>query len=59
MLELGDGQRVAVPLDELEVIPSPATAKKKKDSTPENNQKDNVESKTDSKIQDSAGPPQQ
>jgi len=59
MLELGDGQRVAVPLDELEVIPSPATAKKKKDSAPENNQKDNVESKTDSKIQDSAGPPQQ
>ena len=59
MLELGDGQRVAVPLDELEVIPSPATAKKKKNSVPENNKKDNVESKTDSQIQDSAGPPEQ
>ena len=59
MLELGDGQRVAVPLDELEVIPSPATAKKKKDTDPEGNQQDNVESKTDSQIQDSAGPPEQ
>ena len=59
MIETGDGQRIAVPLDELEVIPSPATAKKKKDSAPENNQKDNVESKTDSQIQDSAGPPEQ
>ncbi|MGB2808794.1 MAG: regulatory iron-sulfur-containing complex subunit RicT [Sedimentisphaerales bacterium] len=59
MLELGDGQRVAVPLDELEVISSPATEKKKKDTAPENNQKDNVESKTDSQIQDSAGPPEQ
>ncbi|MHC4086998.1 MAG: PSP1 domain-containing protein [Planctomycetota bacterium] len=59
MLELGDGQRVAVPLDELEVIPSPATAKKKKDSSPDKNQKDNVESKTDSQVQDNAGPPEQ
>ena len=59
MLELGDGQRVAVPLDELEVIPSPATAKKKKDTAPESNQQDNVESKNDSQIQDSAGPPEQ
>ena len=59
MLELGDGQRVAVPLDELEVIPSPATAKKKKDTAPESNQQDNVESKNDSQSQDSAGPPEQ
>ena len=59
MLELGDGQRVAVPLDELEVIPSPATAKKKKDTAPESNQQDNVESKNDSQIQDNAGPPEQ
>ena len=58
MLELGDGQRVAVPLDELEVISSPATAKKKKDSAPEGNQQDNVESKNDSQAQDSAGPPE-
>jgi len=59
MVELGDGQRVSVPLDELEVISSPATAKKKKDSAHEDDQKDNVESKTDSQTQDSAGPPEQ
>jgi hypothetical protein len=59
MLELDDGQRVAVPLDELEVIPSPVTAKKKKDTAPESKQQDNVERKTDSQIQDNAGPPEQ
>jgi cell fate regulator YaaT (PSP1 superfamily) len=59
MLELDDGQRVAVPLDELEVISSPATEKKKKDSGPVCNQQDNEESTNDSEIQDSAGPPEQ
>ncbi|MBW8038391.1 MAG: signal peptidase [Planctomycetes bacterium] len=59
MIETGDGQRIAVPLDELEVIPSPATPKKKKDSTPPKNQQDNVENKNDSQTRDSAGPPKQ
>ncbi|MHC4111591.1 MAG: PSP1 domain-containing protein [Planctomycetota bacterium] len=59
MVELSDGQRVAVPLDELEVISPPATAKKKKqNNAKENNHKDNVEGKTDSQSQDSAGPPE-
>jgi len=59
MVELSDGQKVAVPLEELEVISSPATAKKKQDSAPENNQQDNGDSRTDSQTQDSAGPPEQ
>jgi cell fate regulator YaaT (PSP1 superfamily) len=59
MIELGDGQRVAVPIEELEVISSPATAKKKQDSAPKNNQQDNVESKTGSQAQDSAETPKQ
>lgn len=59
MLELGDGQRVAVPLDELEVTSSPATAKKEKGTAREGNQQDNEESTNDSEIQDSAGLPEQ
>jgi cell fate regulator YaaT (PSP1 superfamily) len=59
IVELNDGPRVAVPLEELEVISSSATAKKKKEKASEGNQQDNVESKTDSHIQDSAGPPRQ
>jgi hypothetical protein len=59
MVELGDGQKVAVPLEELEVISSPAAAKKKQDSAPENTQQDNGDSRTDSQTQDSAGPPEQ
>jgi cell fate regulator YaaT (PSP1 superfamily) len=59
MLELDDGQRVVVPLDELDVISSPAAANKKKDTAPEGNQQDNEESTNDSEIQDSAGPPEQ
>ncbi|MDH4241879.1 MAG: hypothetical protein OEW48_20145, partial [Phycisphaerae bacterium] len=59
MLELGDGQRIAVPLDEIEVISSPAAAKNNKGTAPEGNQQDNDESTNDSEIQDSAGPPEQ
>ena len=59
MVELGDGQRVSVALEELEVISHPPAAKKKQDSVPEKNQQENEESKKDSQTQDSAGAPEQ
>jgi cell fate regulator YaaT (PSP1 superfamily) len=60
MVELGDGQRVAVPLDELEVISQPATAKKKKqNNAAENNQKDNRKSETGSQTKDNTQAPEQ
>ncbi|MHC4544393.1 MAG: PSP1 domain-containing protein [Planctomycetota bacterium] len=60
MVELGDGQRVSVALEELEVISPPATAKKKKqNSTKENNQKDNRKSETDSQTKDNTEAPEQ
>ncbi|MHC4692641.1 MAG: PSP1 domain-containing protein [Planctomycetota bacterium] len=59
IVELDDGPRVAVPLDELKVISSPVSARKKKDTTAKDNQQENVESKDDSQIQDSAAPPEQ
>ena len=59
MVELGDGQRVSVALEELEVISPPAAAKKKQDGAPEKNQQKNEESKKNSQAQDSAGAPEQ
>jgi cell fate regulator YaaT (PSP1 superfamily) len=59
MIELGDGVKIAVPLEELEVISAPASAKKKKDTAPEENQKEDEESKKDTQAQDSAGTPEQ
>ncbi|MHC4643672.1 MAG: PSP1 domain-containing protein, partial [Planctomycetota bacterium] len=60
MVELGDGQRVTVPLDELEVISLPAAGKKKKqNNAKENDQQDNRESKTDSQKKDNTRAPEQ
>lgn len=60
MVELGDGQKVSLPLEELEVISPPATAKKKKqNNAAENNQQDNRESETDSQTQDDMEEPEQ
>ena len=59
MVEVSDGLKVAVPLEELEVIPSPATAEKKQNTVPESNQQDNGENKKDSQTQDSAAAPEQ
>jgi cell fate regulator YaaT (PSP1 superfamily) len=60
VVELKDSQRIAVDLEELEVIPSPAPAtKKKRDSTPKNNKKDDKKVEKDSQTQNSAGPPKQ
>ena len=53
MVELSDGQKTPVPLEELEVLSSPENAKKKKqNNNTENNRKDNRISETDSKTQD-------
>jgi len=55
MVELSEGQKVPVPLEELEVLPSPENTKKKKqNSDTENNHKDNRKSETDPQRQDSA-----
>ena len=53
MVELGDGQKVPVALEELKVLSSPETAKKKKQNNArQNNQKEKPKSKTDSQTQD-------
>jgi cell fate regulator YaaT (PSP1 superfamily) len=55
MVELSEGQKVPVPLEELEVLSSPENTKKKKQNNEtENNHKDNRKSETDSQTQDSA-----
>jgi cell fate regulator YaaT (PSP1 superfamily) len=60
MVELSDGQKVSLALEELEVISPPATAKKKKqNSAAESNQKDNRKSETDSQPKDSTQAPEQ
>ena len=59
IVELNDGPRVAAPLEELEVISSPAAAKKKKETDTKADQQDNGESNTDSRIQDGAEPTEQ
>jgi len=59
VVELKDGQKVAVPLEELEVISSPAPTKKKRDSTPESNKQDAREDEKGSQTQNSAGVPKQ
>jgi cell fate regulator YaaT (PSP1 superfamily) len=60
MVELSDGQKISVALEELEVLSSPETAKKKKqNNAKENNQQDNPKSKTDSQTQDNTGAPEQ
>ncbi|MBA7620654.1 hypothetical protein ES703_28007 [subsurface metagenome] len=70
VVEIKDGQKVAVPLEELEVISSPAAAKKKsadaapdardaRDSAPENDEQDASEDKKGSQTQNSAGTPEQ
>ncbi len=53
MVELSEGQKIPVPLEELEVISSPEAAKKKKqNNTRESNQKDNRKNETDSQTRD-------
>jgi len=70
VVELKDGQKVAVPLEELEVISSPAPTKKKsvnaapdardaRDSTPESNKQDTREDDKGSQTQNSAEVPKQ
>ena len=60
MVELDDGRRVSVPLEELQVLSTPETLKKKKQkNTKENNQQDNRESKPDSKTQNDPEKPEQ
>ncbi len=45
VVEYGDGKKIAVGLDELEIIPSAATTKKKQDGASENESQDNKENK--------------
>ena len=45
MVERDDGTKIAVPIEELEVISLPATTKKKQDSTTDDSEPDNSESK--------------
>ena len=59
MVELGDGQKVPVALEELEVPSSPATAKKKQNNDTENNLEDDRKSETDSQTQDDMEEPEQ
>ena len=59
VVEIKDGQKVAVPLEELEVISSPAPTKKKRDSTPESNKQDAREDEKGSQTQNSAETPEQ
>jgi cell fate regulator YaaT (PSP1 superfamily) len=70
IVELKDAQKIAVPIEELEVISSPAAAKKKsvdaapdaqdaQDSTPKNKKQDAREDEEGSQTQNSAGTPEQ
>jgi cell fate regulator YaaT (PSP1 superfamily) len=59
VVELGDGQRVSVALEELEVLCPPEAAKKKQNSTPKNSQQGNKDSKTGSRAQDNKETPKQ
>ncbi len=70
MVEVKDGLKVAVGLEELEVISSPAPTKKKsadaapdardaRDSAPENDEQDASEDEKGSQTQNSAGTPEQ
>jgi len=70
IVELKDAQKIAVPIEELEVISSPAAAKKKsvdaapdaqdaRDSTPKNKKQDAREDEEGSQTQNSAGTPEQ
>jgi cell fate regulator YaaT (PSP1 superfamily) len=45
MVEYESGERSAVGVDELEIIPASATARKEKSSTPKDNKRGNKESK--------------
>ena len=70
MVEVKDGLKVAVPIEELEVISSPAPTKKKsadaapdardaRDSAPENDEQDAGKDEKGSQTQNSAGTPEQ
>jgi cell fate regulator YaaT (PSP1 superfamily) len=60
IVELDDGLKVAVPIEELEIISSPAAAKKKQSSAPKKNRQDDEKNKKeDSQAQDSAETPEQ
>ena len=43
VVEYESGEKVAVPLEEIEVIPASETTKKKQDNAPKNNKQDNKE----------------
>ena len=60
MVELDDGRKVSVALEEMEVLSAPENAKKKKQNKNKvNEQQDKKESKTDSKTQNDAKKPDQ
>jgi cell fate regulator YaaT (PSP1 superfamily) len=60
MVELSDGQKIPVPLEELEVLSSPENAKKKKQKNDtEKNRRNNRKSETDSQAQDNTEDPEQ
>ena len=45
VVEYESGEKVAVPVEEIEIIPTSETTKKKQDSTPKNNKQDNKKTK--------------
>ncbi len=45
VVEYESGEKVAVPLDEIEIIPASKTTKEKPDNTPKNNKQDNKDGK--------------
>jgi cell fate regulator YaaT (PSP1 superfamily) len=59
MVELSEGQKIPVPLEELELLSSPEAAKKKKQNNDaENNRKDDRKSESDSQTQDNMKKPE-
>jgi len=45
VVEYESGEKVAVPVDEIEIIPAPETTKEEQDNTPKNNKQNNPETK--------------
>jgi cell fate regulator YaaT (PSP1 superfamily) len=45
VVEYESGEKVAVPVDEIEIIPAPETTKEEQDNTPKNNKQNNTKTK--------------
>jgi len=45
VVEYESGEKAAVPVDEIKIIPASETTKEKQDNTPENNKRNNKDSK--------------